>query len=80
MLAAHAAHVRFTEAVGVLLTKVPAAQIVHTAQVAAFAVAVKAPLEQPAQVRFAVALPADEMYSPATHVVWAAHAVAELAS
>ena len=69
MLAAQAAQVRFTEEEGALLTKVPAAQVAQTAQPAAFAVEVNAPLEHPEQVRFAVALPADEMYSPATQVV-----------
>ena len=47
---AQAAQVRSTDADGVLVTRVPAAQVAHTLQVALFAVMLKVPLAHPAQV------------------------------
>ena len=78
--AAQTPHVRLMEAEGELLTKEPGRHVAHAAHDSALADELKAPDVQPEQVRFAVALPAEEMNCPATQLVCAAHAVAESAS
>ena len=59
---------------------VPAAQVVHAVQLAAFVVELKVLGPHAAQVRLTVVLPADETNSPAVHVVCAAQTVDGFAS
>ncbi len=74
--AAHAVHCRSLDAVPAVLTKLPAAQLVHPAQIEAFVVVVNEPTPHGEQVRFVVAEPLLVTYSPGAHVVFATHAVA----
>ena len=60
---------RSTDAEGVLVTRVPAAQVAQAAQVALLAVLLKVPLAHPAQVWSAIFVPAVATREPALHVV-----------
>lgn len=68
-------HCRSATALPAVETYVPAAQLLHVVQLAAFVVVLKVPLAQPPQVRFAVALPPFVTYCPALQSVCATHAV-----
>ena len=54
---AHAAQVRSIVAVGALVTKFPAVQVVHEKQLVAFVMSLKVPLPQGRQVLSVVAVP-----------------------
>ncbi len=62
------------------LTYSPATQVVHAVQDAWFALDVYVPLAQEVHVRSVVEDPFDTTCSPAGHVVFEAHAVAEVVS
>jgi hypothetical protein len=78
--AAHGPHCRSPVALPAALTNVPGSQVVHTAHVAAFDVALKLPLVQLAHARSVVAVPSVATRWPAMHVDHATHAVAAFAS
>ena len=63
-----------------MLTYVPAAHVVHAAQLAAFVVVENVPEAHAAHVRSAVVEPALTSYCPALQLVFDTHAVAEFPS
>jgi hypothetical protein len=76
----HAWQLRSVVSLPAPATKVPAAQVVQSAQLEAFVVFAQVPQEQPEQVRSVVASPSLAMKSPAMQSVLSMQAVAALPS
>jgi hypothetical protein len=68
VLPVQAPHVRFTDAEGVLLTRVPGAHVAHAVQLALSVPVLYSPAAHAAQVRFTVAEGVLLTYVPAAHV------------